>query len=379
MQQYFDPSISHEEMRRITPGVMESTARFNATVVREYLLKRRFLSQNIIRYCYRPFDVRWLYWEPETKLLDEKRTEYLPHVFEGNLWIEARQKQAMERFDRGCLVRVLADNFGNGLSSFFPLYLSPQTKQRSLLEQDHEQTPVPNLSPNAAAYTTHLAATERDLFDHIIATLHAPMYRMENAGALRQDWPRIPLPPSQEVLVASAQLGREVAAMLDVGHAVPAVTAGSIRSELRVIATITREGDGSLNPAAGDLAITAGWGHAGKGGVTMPGTGKVVERQYTSDELDAIHRGAEALGLPAEQALQLLGETTCDVYLNNVAYWKNVPVNVWAYTSGGYQVIKKWLSYRERELLGRPLRTDEAREAMNIARRITAIFYWDDN
>ena|SRR5438309_756370 len=40
---------------------------------------------------------------------------------------------------------------------------------------------------------------------------------------------------------------------------------------------------------------------------------------------------------------------------------------VWAYTIGGYQVIKKWLSDREHKLLGRPLTTDEAREVMNIA------------
>ncbi len=40
---------------------------------------------------------------------------------------------------------------------------------------------------------------------------------------------------------------------------------------------------------------------------------------------------------------------------------------VWDYTIGGYQVIKKWLSYREHKLLGRPLTTDEAREVINIA------------
>jgi hypothetical protein len=34
---------------------------------------------------------------------------------------------------------------------------------------------------------------------------------------------------------------------------------------------------------------------------------------------------------------------------------------VWDYTIGGYQVIKKWLSYREHKLLVRPLTTDEAR------------------
>ena len=68
-----------------------------------------------------------------------------------------------------------------------------------------------------------------------------------------------------------------------------------------------------------------------------------------------------------------MGPTTCDVYLNNAAYWKNIPANVWEYTIGGYQVIKKWLSYREQELLGRPLRAEEAREVMNIARRLSAI------
>jgi len=68
-----------------------------------------------------------------------------------------------------------------------------------------------------------------------------------------------------------------------------------------------------------------------------------------------------------------LGERTCDVYLNDMAYWKNIPARVWDYTIGGYQVIKKWLSYRELELLSRPLSPDEAREVMNMARRIAAI------
>jgi hypothetical protein len=121
------------------------------------------------------------------------------------------------------------------------------------------------------------------------------------------------------------------------------------------------------------LALTVGWGHAGKGGVTMPGKGKVVERDYTPEELDAIKAGAEALGLTFEQALMHLGETTCDVYLNDVAYWKNIPAKVWSHTIGGYQVMKKWLSYRERALLGRSLTSEEAREVMNIARRVAAI------
>ena len=46
---------------------------------------------------------------------------------------------------------------------------------------------------------------------------------------------------------------------------------------------------------------------------------------------------------------------------------------VWADTSGGYPVLKKWLRYREQGLLGRSLRPEEVREFTAIARRIAAI------
>ena len=68
-----------------------------------------------------------------------------------------------------------------------------------------------------------------------------------------------------------------------------------------------------------------------------------------------------------------MGDSTCDVYLNDSAYWSNIPLKVWEYTIGGYQVIKKWLSYREQPLLGRALTKDEVRYVQEMARRIAAI------
>jgi len=69
----------------------------------------------------------------------------------------------------------------------------------------------------------------------------------------------------------------------------------------------------------------------------------------------------------------LLGAATHDIFLNEAACWRNVPEKVWDYTIGGYQVIKKWLSYREHELLGRALTPDEAREVTHTARRLAAL------
>ena len=50
-----------------------------------------------------------------------------------------------------------------------------------------------------------------------------------------------------------------------------------------------------------------------------------------------------------------------------------MPARVWAYTLGGYQVMKKWLSYRERALLGRGLKVVETKEVRDMARRIAAL------
>jgi hypothetical protein len=134
---------------------------------------------------------------------------------------------------------------------------------------------------------------------------------------------------------------------------------------MKVIGSVARVGGESLNPAAGELDVTARWGVAGKGGVCMPSTGRLTPRDYTPDELAALAQGAAAR--------ECLGEKTFDVFLNDVAFWRNVPEKVWAYTLGGYQVMKKWLSYREKALLGRGLKIEEANEVRDMARRIAAL------
>jgi hypothetical protein len=374
MKQYFDPELSDSEVRAIMPSVMTNTSGFDSKKIRRYLVDRGFRPEYIVRYNYRPFDNRWLYWEPETALLDRKREEYFPHVFDQNWWIEARQKQPMENFDRGFTTKILADNFGNGLSNFFPLHLNSDGASAALFKNPTKQSGITsNVSKSLGAYLELLKSQPTTCFFHCIAVLHSPSYRRENATALRVDWPRVPLPDSKHGLLESAELGRKIAALLDPDTPVDGVISGTTRPELAAIAVISNAGGPSLDPGAGDLDLTAGWGHGGKGGAVMPGKGKIVARDYSASERDAIAAGAAALGLAAEQALALLGTRTLDVYLNDRAYWRSVPANVWEYTIGGYQVIKKWLSYRERDVLGRGLTMEEARLVTAIARRIAAI------
>src|SRR5215510_8903505 len=108
----------------------------------------------------------------------------------------------------------------------FPLYLGSDRERLSLFDHGYNGEPKPNMSPQAASYLHQIEVTEQDLFYHTLAILHAPTYRTENAGALRQDWPRVPLPGTAELLHASAALGRQVAALLDTERPVPGITSG---------------------------------------------------------------------------------------------------------------------------------------------------------
>lgn len=372
LAQYFDPNVSDEKLREIAGSAMETSNRFEATKVRQYLLRRGFLENNVVRFSYRPFDLRWLYWEPETNLVDRSRPEYFPHVVEGNRWLAAVQQNRKE-FDPPVVTRHLGSlHLIERGANLFPLKLRAQSQQ-SLLSKESESGELrSNLTDAAKSYLETISADDEILFNHIIAVLYAPKYALENIGALRQDWPRIPLPANRELLLASSDLGRKIAALLDTETAVEGVTSGTILEPFRSVGVISHVEGKSLKPDE-HLNLTKNWGYRNKAGAIMPGGGKTIERDYTAEEKQAIERGAERLGLPIEDALTQLGERTCDVYLNDIAYWRNVPRRVWNYTIGGYQVIKKWLSYREIELLGRPLTTDEAREVMNIVRRIAAI------
>ena len=366
VEDYFNHDLSQEEIGHLYPSVMNPAARYDPRTVRDSLLKRDELDgiSGIIRYAYRPFDNRWLYWEAETKLLDEKRTDYRPHVFAGNLCLVAQQKPRREWSPPQVISPIGCLDLMDRGATCFPAWLRDEGLS---LDGGGEQR-RPNLSAAAERYLDRLGLGVEDLFHHALAVLHDQAYREANAGALRMAWPRIPLPgwPDSDApdavneLRASAARGRELAALLDPETPVAGVTAGTLRPELAAIA-VPSTTDGR-NMSGNDFALTTGWGHFGTGDAVMPGQGHAVERDYTADE-------REALG----EAVGVLGDTTVDVYLNVNTRWSNVPAAVWNYKLGGYQVLKKWLSYRESKVLGRSLLPEEVQHFTDTARRVAAI------
>ena len=372
MTAYFETNVSSEQMRALSPSALKDTNRFNAQATRETLQARGFLPDNIVRYAYRPFDVRWIYWEPETKLLDEKRTDYWPHVFAENLAMAA-VSQNRNVFDPPVAAPQLCSRhlIERG-ANIFPLLLRDLTTA-NLFDDAGDIVTKPNLSALSQTYLSQMSSDARTLFLHALAIQHAPRYREENADALRLAWPRIPLPTDNRVLEVSGTLGETVSQLLDVLKSVGGVSTGAIRDELRVIGVVSRVGGGALDTSGGELALRAGWGYRNPQGAVMPGNGRVVARDWTPAELAQIESGAALHGLDLNSALAHWGENAVDVFINDVAFWSGIPSRVWSYTLGGYRVLKKWLSYREVAVLGRDLTTAEAREFRDIARRIAAL------
>ena len=334
VEKYFDDKVSHDEIANRWPVAMKKTTSFkgDGPSVRDVRLARGINNAGFVRHAYRPFDTRWLYWESDSGLLGRPRPEFNRHVFNGNVWLCANKNELQSDFSHGLMARHIGGwKLGHWGMHYFPLYL----RDDQFGDEVDGIKRTANLSEMARSYIESMSAEPEDIFHHVLATLHDPAYREANAGGLRMGWPRIPLPDNPDALAESAANGRRLARLLDT----ESVVTDLLDTSIAVPTTI----DGQPMTTE-DFKLTAGWGHFGANQAVMPGQGKVERR----------------------------GDMV-DIYLNDRAFWKDVPIEVWEYRLGGYQVLKKWLSYRESKVLGRALEVSEVAWFSEVARRISGI------
>jgi hypothetical protein len=387
IERYFDPKIEWGDLEALGTGLTRDAARFKAKAARKKVLKAEvFDPDRLLPYIVRPFDSQWCYYSAVRPLWNEPRPSLWVQCWKGNSFFVSRFKAAKDPegppfyFVGG----LSDDHMLSPDASCFPVHLRHSAAnikknhpfQADLIAENQDSKTTANLTAPVRSYLADLRVGDPDsdtdtaglIWMHALAIGYSPSYLTENADGIRQDWPRIPLPDSKDLLLASAALGRRIASLLDTETDVGAVH----EPPLQDLAVPTRVGGGQLDDTK-DFAVTAGWGHGGKGGITMPGKGRIIERDFRPEEREVFLVGPSGARPEGEHRSPLLGDRTCDVYLNDVAYWKNVPIRVWEYTIGGYQVMKKWLSYREAKLLGRALTKDEVRYVQEMARRIAAI------
>jgi hypothetical protein len=365
---YLDPALTWAEVAATDSGPIRNAGGFNAESARANLLtKEVFSTSKIRRYSLYPLDNRWAYWTSVPTMWNRSRPQLVANAFEGNKYFVVRM--TAERPDEGIPATV---------TGALPDYhlLRPNIVAIPFMIESHGEglfsgERTANLSKPVKAYLETIGsnkvesvASARLVWLHALAICYSPPYLSEHRDGILGDWPRIPLPSNLAALESSAQLGERLAALLDPDAAVPEVTEGKIDPKLVGLGVLSRLDGKPLKPT--DLALMAGWGHRTATGV-MPGSGRVKERKYTSDETSVL----------GPKAIELLGPPL-DVSLNDAAIWRAVPTNVWEFRIGGYQVVKKWLSYREESVLGRSLTKDEAREVTSMVRRIAAIMLMTD-
>jgi len=359
MQMYFDPKVNWQTLTNLGTFLTTDLPRFDAKKARSTLQKaEQYDDHRLIKYTIRPFDTQWCYYSPVRPLWREPRPDYWN-------FSEVGTSSLITRFNRSKDVEGSPFFFTKSLSDYH--LIAPNATVIPLIKKTvhdlHKQTPLfddyeekspANLSNFGMNYMKSLDFNINDNSDddkttidayelvwyHSLAIGYSPAYLSENFDGIGDDYPRIPLPVSRDALIQSAALGKQIAALLDTESHPPEVLS---TPEFTHIAALTRIDDKQINPQEGDLALTAGWGHAQSNAV-MPGKGKVA---------------ANAKSL--------------DIYLNDRVYWKDIPEAVWNYTIGGYQVIKKWLSYRESKIMGRDMTVEEAREVTNMAKRIAGL------
>jgi hypothetical protein len=364
MAAYFDEGLSLQQLAERVPRVVSKAVGYDPAQVRKALLANStFDRSRIVPLSYRPFDTWWTYWEGRFKLFNRPRPDFFAQVWPGNLFIAASQTARKGGLNEPIVVSAFGDlHLQDPWSQFFPLSI------RVTGELGGERV-EPNIDPKTleALCRAHgikafderrhtwpreaLEAAE-NVFFHALATTWSPAYRRENEAALRQDWPRVPIPAERGLLAESAGLGRAVADLLLPERPVRGVTCGAIRPELRPLGISSKVGGGNIDPDA-DLKVEATWGFYGAKNAVMCGKGKTTPS--AADPQGAL-----------------------DVYINDRVYWANVPRDVWTMTIGGYPVIKKWLSYREFRVLGRPLFPEELTYITEVIRRLKALLLMGD-
>jgi hypothetical protein len=360
MKAYFDPNISWEQAAPCLEGLRDNAADYNSKNTRKKAIieKISFSEISLKRYSFLPLDSRWCYHASKpSSLWNRERSDLARQLWPGNRFLATRTAARRPEEGQSCWA-------GSALPDHH--LLDPNVVAIPLRWRPEEEPGEveANLSEGARVYLAWQGFFEPDdeeqeatvLWYHALAISFAPAWQRENGAAIREDFPRIPLPRERAVLEEGARLGRLLADLVDPDVPVAGVTQGKLRPELLALGQLRRSDGESLDPERGDLAVACNWGALQRQTVVMPGKGKVTPVQ--------------AERVPKDHPL---GAEMVDVWLNKDVYLAAVPRGVWAFTVGGYPVIKKWLSYREKAILGRDLTAEEARHLSGMVRRIGAI------
>ena len=190
-------------------------------------VKANEISKFIKRLTYRPFDYRWIYYNPAIIEKGDSKYPTLRHMLNNNLALLSARIQATGIFDAVFVSKFLVEMKTAESSrscTVFPLFLTDDgdLEQRELSNEG----PRPNLNAKVllswsqklgvkpkGAFNLPTGLTPEDIFHYAYAVFHCPGYRSRYAEFLKIDFPRLPLTGNMQLFRALAQLGGELTAL----------------------------------------------------------------------------------------------------------------------------------------------------------------------
>jgi len=288
------------------------------SVARKQLIKDISWEDSIVQCNYRPFDLRWCYFN--NAAMDYPRRELIDHVtMRDNLCLNTVRQTKLLEWKHAIVSNVPTPavfvEIKDG-SNVFPLYLYGKENNQKHIEYEQyypisDRKRIPNINLKFIKIIEKkeklifvsdghgdLSSTfgPEDIFHYIYAVFHSPTYRQRYAEFLKIDFPRVPMTSRPELFRKLCLLGEELVAL----H----LLESPYLSQL-----ITRY------PVVGD---------------------NIVEK-----------------GFPKFVSYEEGGPGY--VYINKSQYFEGVPKEVWQFHVGGYQVCEKWLKDRR----GRQLSFDD--------------------
>ncbi|HEU0026162.1 MAG TPA: type ISP restriction/modification enzyme [Ktedonobacterales bacterium] len=318
VQMMASETISDDETRASLPvedSPYRNTARERGKV------RKSDWANKIWKLYYRPFDWRYIYYEPDLMEIGRGGASrgVMPRIGQNNRVLMVSRGFEIEQFEHVLVANTVTVHHAATRKEgnyTFPLYLYSDPAKPGLWGAEEAPSSGPggrraNLAPEfVAAMAGRLGlrwvadgrgdrvATfgPEDVFSYIYAIFHAPGYRARYADFLKSDFPRVPLTSNVALFRALCGLGDRMVAL-------------------------------HLLEAEGDPA--------GRPSFPVPGDNRMEQARYVEPDGEHGRRG--------------------QVYINATQYFEGVEPEVWEFHIGGYQVAEKWLKDRK----GRTLSYDD--------------------
>lgn len=291
--------------------------KFNLKNTRDWKIKNAlqlgsFSESFIKRYSYRPFDLRYIYYD--TNLFDRgtSRFKIFDNPIENNIFLTFSRKADYSKTWKAVSVskNIIDIHFSSDQTYFAPLFINnelaetssnPNTVSEPMVFYGIPQiTKKPNFTKSFLKFFDRKYKqmfTPEDILGYIYAILHSPAYRDKYVDFLRIDFPKIIFTDDENTFKKLADLGN-----------------------------------------------------------------KLIEHQLMKKSYGKVIAKIEGIG--SNYKVETVRYEAGKVYFNKQRYFSNIPERIWNFYIGGYQVLDKWL--KERKKAGTELSTDDILHFLKI-------------